>query len=320
MERSERLNKKGVLLIGLAIIFLGVLCYNYVTDYSSLTTDSGFDVDYGGGGFSGDFSSGSSYSGGSMSTGFFIYFFTMLAAMVLITNWFSKSVKYHKYKNIVELVLLFVIIGLPLMPTSFIPILFVFAISLFVTHYLERTSRSVNARLREECYAKLTPEERALLDECYRIFYDVQKSWMEFDYDKLRELVTDELFNQYQNQLKQLELKGEKNIMEDFELIEAGIYHQETKDGYEEICVDMTVLFYDYIANNKGRIVRGNGNIKVRMNYELTFVRDIKAIHNCPNCNAELKEGQTICEYCHTHIHSVTGKLKLANKKDLNQP
>ncbi len=318
MGGSVRLNKKGLLLIGLAIIFLGVLCYSCATDYSSLTTDSGFDTGYSGGSSGGgSYSSSGGSGGGSISIEGFIYIFGMMIILALVTDRVGKSVKYHKYKNMVELTMICLIIGLPMITVNIIPILVVFIVLAFLFRYFEGMSKKVNTRLRNECYAKLTPDEKALLDECYKIFCDVQIAWMDFDYDKMRELVTDELFNQYQNQLKQLELKGEKNIMEDFELIEAEISPSKIEAGHEEIDVKMTVTFYDYIANNKNRIVRGNGNVKVRMIYALTFIRDTKAIHNCPNCNAELKEGQSVCEYCHAHIQSVTSKLKLAKKKAL---
>ena len=41
---------------------------------------------------------------------------------------------------------------------------------------------------------------RPILLNCYQIFYDTQMAWMNFDYEKLRQLLTDELYNSYKNQ------------------------------------------------------------------------------------------------------------------------
>ena len=51
--------------------------------------------------------------------------------------------------------------------------------------------------------------------EFYNYVYDnfvkVQQAWMNFDYEALRKLVTDELFNTYKSQMKTLEVKKQKN-------------------------------------------------------------------------------------------------------------
>lgn len=312
--------KKGILLISLAIIFLGALCYNYVTDYSSLTTDSGFDVDYGGGSYGGGYS-GSSHGSSSASPVAYFYFFISVFCIIFLGSYIGKSAKYHKYKSLIELLAAMVLIGIPMIignPLSIIIWIMLMIIAITLHSKLTHAPTIVNVKLRNECYTNLTPEKRAILDQCYQIFCDVQTAWMNFDYDRMRDLVTDELFNQYQNQLKQLDLKNEKNMMEDFELIEANVdINYDDKDEIDIVNVTMTVAFYDYIVNNKGRIIRGDGNIKQRMTYALTYVRNSKAITNCPNCNAKLEDGQTICKYCHAHIQSVTNKLKLSSKKAL---
>ena len=145
-------------------------------------------------------------------------------------------------------------------------------------------------------------------------------AWMNFDYDELRELVTDELYNMYYNQLQTLSLKGQKNIMSDFELLGYEIVSCRTnKNGTKSISMNLNVKFYDYIVDQNGKKVRGFTSKKVNMTYSLTFVYNETAIEVCPSCNAPLSDGSTVCEYCHTHIHSTRSKMKLSNKRVLYQ-
>ena len=164
---------------------------------------------------------------------------------------------------------------------------------------------------------KPSKEEQALIDECYKIFYDVQMAWMNFDYDKMRELVTDELFNQYQNQLKQLEIVGEKNIMKGFRYLNGEIIRNRKTNGKRIISLIMKVKFYDYIINQEGKIVRGKDKFRVKMTYKLNFIADEGATNICPNCGSHLTDSMSKCPHCNTIIHSTRKALKLSSKKVL---
>lgn len=48
------------------------------------------------------------------------------------------------------------------------------------------------------------------------MFIHIEESFMNFDYDRLRVLLTDELYNMYYNWLESLKLKDERKIMSDF--------------------------------------------------------------------------------------------------------
>ncbi len=336
MGRSEIMNKKGFLLLILSIIFLGVLFYNFVSDYSSLTTDSGFDVGYSGdsgGGYSGgyDGDSGSGFhSHGSSKTyikGDDLYVISLIiifaGAFYLAGNIFSKNLKHRKLRMISRVIFYLSLCCGPLIYSFYIMaiddirglellwcIVMIFSI-IIVTIILKKAGNYLSTK---RMFSKMTSEEKKCFDDCYQVFCDVQMAWMNFDYDKLRDLVTDELFNQYQNQLKQLELKKEKNIMRDFTLAGGSIYFFPS-NNIEEIEILLLVNFYDYIVDSKNMIVRGNYYKKVHMAYDLTFVRSLKAPTNCPNCNAKLTDGAAICPNCKSHIHSVRGKLKLSHKE-----
>lgn len=147
--------------------------------------------------------------------------------------------------------------------------------------------------------------------KAYQMFYDVQMAWMDFEYDKLKENLTDELYNSYVMQLDILKSKNHKNVMKDFELIESHIFDLKEENGLYIAKVFLKVKFKDYVENvNTGIITRGSINNKVCNTYILTFICTKEKSHNineCPNCGAEVKGNATgTCEYC---------KSKLINKK-----
>ena len=93
--------------------------------------------------------------------------------------------------------------------------------------------------------------------KAYQIFYDVQMAWMDFDYDKLKELLTDELYNNYVMQLDALKLKNHKNTMKGFELIETCLSSLKEENDKYIAEVYLNVKFYDYVENVKtGMILR----------------------------------------------------------------
>ena len=141
----------------------------------------------------------------------------------------------------------------------------------------------------------------------YQIFYDVQMAWMNFDYDKLKELLTDELYNNYAMQLDALKLKKHKNTMRDFELIEICLNNLKEENDKYIAEVYLNVRFIDYVENIKtGMILRGTPNRKLNNIYKLTFIRtkdESNNINECPRCGAPVEGNSTgICEYCKSKL------------------
>ena len=141
---------------------------------------------------------------------------------------------------------------------------------------------------------------------------------MNFDYDTLRTLVTDELFNMYQTQLAPMEVKEQQNIMSDFKLQEIVLVSSSIENNIITTEILLTVSFFDYIVNKNKKVISGSKNRKVIMTYLLTFVSNDKEIEKCPHCGAQLEKGSTICAYCKTTIQSAN-QMKLAKKEALKQ-
>ncbi len=161
-----------------------------------------------------------------------------------------------------------------------------------------------------------------LKDELYGKFLDIQNAWMEFDYDKLRELCTDELYNSYKTQLKALKAKNGKNIMSDFFLQECTITDVKEQNGQIIVETYMRILFYDYVIDTTtNEVTRGRDTAKIKNNYLMTFVKNKDDVDTskCPNCGAPLdKKHSATCSYCKTDVVFPSNEFILSKKTNIN--
>ena len=139
------------------------------------------------------------------------------------------------------------------------------------------------------------------MDKVFDLYVKEQVAWMNFDYEGLRAILSDELFNDYKMQLETMELGMEKNIMEDIVMVDGGIVSISKTDLTEELKVKLHVRMKDYIINTAdGKPKHGDPNKTMDNNYIITLERSIREeIHNCPNCGGELNDNASQkCPYC----------------------
>ena len=157
----------------------------------------------------------------------------------------------------------------------------------------------------------------------YGIFVRIEEAWMNFDLEKVRDCITDEMFNMYESQLTSMEMNGEQNIMKDFRLLNRAITQASKQNNMLQVKARYTVEFYDYIINrNTKAVVRGNSNRKIRMVYEFTFIKDIenKKLDKCPNCGAEININSAgICKYCNSKLVDDSKDWVMSKKVSLLQ-
>lgn len=159
----------------------------------------------------------------------------------------------------------------------------------------------------------------------YDNFLKVQKAWMNFEYDKLRELCTDELYNSYVSQLETLKLKNGQNIMSDFDRNSVKIIDIDDVNGDIILTVFLSVSFYDYVINvSTNKVTRGNKSVKLTNNYVLTYV--VKSDYDndeetkCPHCGAPINHVTSgKCEYCNSTIVKKASKFVLSKKTNVNK-
>ena len=109
----------------------------------------------------------------------------------------------------------------------------------------------------------------------FDIFKKVQTAWSNFDYDTIRDNVTDEMYNMYKSRLEILKKKNYTNIIKDSSLEYFDIVGMEITKEMLSLTVFMKIEGYNYIINNKGKVVRGNNRKKLVQNYRLTFIKGL---------------------------------------------
>ena len=146
---------------------------------------------------------------------------------------------------------------------------------------------------------------------------------MNFDYETLRKLTTNELYNMYSMQLDTLKVKNEQNIMSDFKLVNFKVQKITKENGLLIFDVYMTIEMYDYLVTfNTNRVLRGTNKRKIHIDYLITFVKvdnecsEIK----CPNCGAKLDittSGK--CPYCNSEVVVAPNDFVMSKKENIGQ-
>lgn len=280
--------------------FLGILCTLlfgalFLLNLDNIKADSGWDVDFDTGGSdwggsswsSSDWDSGYSYSGSSSSGSSSSFGFIVFIIIVVII------IYYLKYNNVKT-------------TSKYIP---EYKYSPIDEEYIKKYIDDFN--------------KQKFLDDAYQIYLDTQKAWSNFDTKSLRNLLTDELFNTYNMQLKALKAKKQKNIMSDFALEKIDTTAINVSNNQITMKVVLEVSFFDYVVDISNNVLRGNKNHKVSVTYELTFVSTInkKETKNCPSCGAPINKNSAsnVCEYCNSTLVKNTYSWVLAKKENKRQ-
>lgn len=152
-----------------------------------------------------------------------------------------------------------------------------------------------------------------LLAELYQKFIDVQNAWMEFDYEALKKLCTDELYESYKSDLEILKAQNGKNIMNDFNLVNSRIVDIREENEKVVIIIFLEVKFHDYVINvDTNKVTRGNKNTVMDNRYNLVFVTSKGDTGICPNCGAKIESRD--CSYCGSHVDSLNKDFVLSSK------
>ena len=299
---KDFLKQKWHYVLAVLIAIFAVGAYIYGVNFNNVRADSGWDSSYDGGGGGGwsssssssdwsssswsSSSSSSSSSSGSEADGLtIVVFFIIIVILIIVLSRKNQGQGGSATKNDV-----------------------------------------MRADISEEEIKKLLPNETlgSLKHMAFENFVAIQNAWMEFDYDKLRELCTDELYNTYTSQLDTLKIKNGKNIMSDFDQEEIKIVGINKQNKLVTVEVYLRVTFYDYVINQKSKeVIRGTKDRKLTNNYEMQFVRkqdNSKKKTKCPNCGAEIDTvTSTKCEYCGSTIVVDANEFVLSKKTNINR-
>ena len=348
-----KINK--LLLVAIGILVFSVTCVFLMhgSYLPKIKADSGFDTSYDSGGSSWD-SGGSSWDSGSsrsssdssggggdgptplqqlLENDTFAYwyrlirniFYAILFPVVGVMSFIKKQTRVRdRFKNLFAAL---VILAFAFLLSEVFIIITLFALSFVYFLILPKTAELKRSNIipvssmprknvDEKLLTKYNTEE--FLNGRYDDYLKVQDAWMNFNYDVLKEKLTDELYNQYSMQLDTLKVKNQKNVMKNFEYIKSKVTYVSEENDVISVTLELVVKFYDYIEEN-GKVVRGSNKRIVTQHYEMVFVSSDGPKH-CNNCGAEL-DGTIMkeCPYCKSKLIYIPKTWVLSKKRSISQ-
>ena len=118
--------------------------------------------------------------------------------------------------------------------------------------------------------------EEAINKKVFNIYKNIQEAWMNFELKKVKDNLSETIYNEYQKQLDDLKKDNRKNIMENIEYKSNKIKAISINDVIEEITCELKVTCNDYIINDKEEVVKGKKDKTREYTYELVFERNYK--------------------------------------------
>lgn len=264
----------------LFIIFIILLFF--ISSSSIVLADTGFDIDYDLGGGSFDLGGGGFDFDGGYSFG-------------------SKS-------NISA-------------PLSFI--IFISMIVIVIVEYIRRrtTDKDINSEKLLITHSKLDNISNIWLDNIEtkipnldkkkfvsmicEMYIKLQEAWVNFDYETIRSLTTDDLYNSYKSMLESLKRKKQRNIIDDITIYGCTFKNFKEENGKYSLDVVLELAMRDYIVNNNSIIIARGMDVRLDVTTILTIVSTPKnETTKCPVCGAPIKENNQsdVCEFCHNTI------------------
>lgn len=284
---KNKSKKKFLILILFVILGLNLI---------NVKADSGFDFSYSGG------SSSSSSGGSSWSSSW-----SSSSSSGYSSDLGKSLTKEQSYVFILMYSVIFLLLVIAVVKTIF----------------YDKKEEKQNSDISDKIINQIIPnfDKNNFKDLAYSIYKDVQVAWMDFDYDKLRSLLSDEMFNMYKSQLETLKLKEQQNIMKDFKLY--GVYIRGIRKENENIIVDvkLCVSCLDYIIDSNKKVIKGDDWLRPYYEYELTYLKSktVKENNICPNCGAKLNNQQSNkCEHCNSIVISNKYDWILISKRMIN--
>ena len=117
--------------------------------------------------------------------------------------------------------------------------------------------------------------EEEFANEAFNIYKEVQLAWCNFELDKVKELISEEMYNKYIEKLEELKEKKQQNVMNEIEYKSNKITNVRVDTNIEITC-EMEVECYDYIIDDTESIVNGKKDKKINYKYALTFIKNTK--------------------------------------------
>lgn len=141
-------------------------------------------------------------------------------------------------------------------------------------------------------------------------FIKLQNAWTARDWEQIRTIESEELFEQHSAQIKRYIDKKQINVMDRIAVNYAKLYSFSQDEDKDTLSILLNSSMADYIIDeNTQEVIQGDKITRRTKTYKMTFIRkkglktsestDEKKTTNCPNCGAPTNiTSSGKCEYC----------------------
>lgn len=155
--------------------------------------------------------------------------------------------------------------------------------------------------------------EQALCEKVGNDYIRMQDAWESKNWEPMRAIMTDALYQQMARQLEELRAARQTNHVDRIAVLDARIRRYTQEGDNDVLVVRLATRICDYTTDDAtGQIIRGSQNKELFMTYDWKLIRDknqttpetaVMTAINCPNCGAPLEVNHTgKCPYCGTVV------------------
>lgn len=159
-----------------------------------------------------------------------------------------------------------------------------------------------------------TDDINKLKDYFYEMFLNFENAYNTLDFNKMHDLLTNQLYQNYYTGLSLNMKYGEKKIVENFKKKNMLIYDIDSTSYKQVVCTIIEISYISYTTNKNGQIIKGSKEHPITEKFEVIFRKDFQKnpITKCPNCGATVINN--ICEYCRTTLKNEKFKIHSIRK------
>ena len=154
-------------------------------------------------------------------------------------------------------------------------VLLVFVITLKIATG-SKVKKQLKERLEKSKEKDKNFNEEEIGKTAFELYKDLQIAWMNFDLEKIKELVSEDIYNNYQKQLEKLKKDNQKNMMEKIEYKSNKIKDIQIVNNIEKVAYELKVTCLDYIIDNKEKVVKGSKKTKRKYTYTIIISKKLK--------------------------------------------
>lgn len=113
-----------------------------------------------------------------------------------------------------------------------------------------------------------------LTNEIFTLYKKIEVAKSKFDYNTLKELLIESFYKEEEEKLKTLKNNKQKLVATNIKLKNMKVLSIQNKDESELIDIYLHVSQYDYIIDNKKKVIRGTDEAEYQVEYKMTLEKN----------------------------------------------